>query len=191
MITICLLAGDKELHQLTASTINKTGKAEVVSSFNNKNEFISHLKDISCDLTLIDINLPACNICALIKEIKHKRPDMPIIIGSAWVQPDLIYEALCSGASSWLNLNSIASEYSMALDQTLKGQAMLTLPLAEMITKRKHQYGKNNFTENQNQIIHLTSKGHSIEEICTLLKETIEMILLNTGRIYRELHLIG
>ena len=60
-----------------------------------------------------------------------------------------------------------------------------------MITKRKHQYRKNKFTENQNQIIHLTSKGHSIEEICTLLKETIEMILLNTGRIYRELHLIG
>ncbi|MBL0051481.1 MAG: response regulator transcription factor [Bacteroidetes bacterium] len=187
-INVALVEADKELNSICFSVLNNAHAIEVTERFYNFYSFQKSLPDIKSSIVVLDITLPGINILNLISTSKKQRPDINIIISSAWVQHDWVYQCLCAGASGYVNKYSNARQLINIITEISAGQAQLSLPVAQLIHSKCSIQSHSNFTPLQSQIIKLFAAGHSHAHVGNVLDKTIFEVQLQIGTIYNTLH---
>jgi len=64
-------------------------------------EAVKFIKNNLCDVVLLDIKMPKKSGMSVIKEAKDIKPDIDILIISAWVSDDVAEEAMKLGATDY------------------------------------------------------------------------------------------
>lgn len=72
------------------------------------------------DLILLDLQLPDLHGFEGLKRLKAARPDLPVVLVSAWASPEVVQEGLNHGASAFLSKASPAKEMLGSLKKFLR-----------------------------------------------------------------------
>ena len=82
---------------------------------------VDHIKKSPCDVMILDIKMPRKSGITVIKETKEIKPDIDILIVSAYVSDDVAEEAMKLGATDYatkpLDLKAIALKFENILDK--------------------------------------------------------------------------
>ena len=154
-------------------------------------ELIRKVLNSSYDLVLLDISLPDINGLDALKEIKKKRPKLPVLVISMYPEEQYAVRAVRAGAHGYITKRSLAGELVLAVRQILSGKKYISTSLVEkMIFDFQTDIEKNpheNLSDRELQVLSMIGNGKSVKEISEELHLSANTIRTFRARILEKI----
>jgi two-component system, NarL family, invasion response regulator UvrY len=147
-------------------------------------DLIQGVQNNDYDLVLLDISLPDINGLDVLKEIRKKRPKLPVIIVTMYPEEHYAVRAIRAGAYGYLTKGSASEELVTAARKVLSGKRYISPSLAEKMMfdfesdaeKPPHE----KLSNREFQVMRMIGRGRTNKEIAEELH-----LSMNTVRTYR------
>ena len=97
-----LLVDDEEMLLDSLEIILSLNDMEIMGKAHDGNECLKLLKDVSCDIALVDLNMKGMGGIELIGHLKKKYPGIRILVLTTFYDDGNITEAISNGADGYL-----------------------------------------------------------------------------------------
>jgi DNA-binding NarL/FixJ family response regulator len=167
--------------------INSVSSYYVVNGYDNAEDAIKHLKKDKPDIMLMDLELPGMNGIEAINIIKKSSPHIQLIVNTIYENSDLVFQALCRGASGYITKNTSHTELLDALDEVTNGGAPMSSKIAKMVVASFQKNQNSPLSPRETEVLELLSKGKSYSMIAQDLFVTKETAKSHIKNIYSKL----
>ncbi|MEW4925052.1 response regulator transcription factor [Algibacter sp. 2305UL17-15] len=163
--------------------INNTQNFQVVGNYHNCEDAIKNLKYDNAQIYLVDIELPGINGVEGTKQIKSTFPNSHIIMITVYENSQMVFDALCAGATGYLTKNVSPHDIVDALNEVISGGAPMSIKIAKMVVGSfQKKPSKIELSNREIEVLTLLSEGNSYDSIAEKLfisKNTIKFHLKN------------
>lgn len=143
------------------------------------------------NIAIVDIGLPDMPGYDLIKELRIIWPHCQFLICSIHSEDDLVFKAICYGATGYLLKSATEDEFLKAILDLHNGGAPMSFPIArkvmEFLQTKPTVTEVDKLTQRELQIVELLSKGLRYKEIALALSLSQETVRKHIHNIYRKL----
>jgi len=178
---IVLVEDDFIIREAFTTLINESQDFQIVNAWSNAEDAIENIKDDNADIYLMDIELPGINGVEAISKIKQAT-SAKIMIISVYENDDMVFKALCEGASGYLTKNIPSSKLIDSLKELENGGAPMSTNIARMVVSSFHRNRQSPLTTRELEVLELLASGKSYSTIANNLfvdKETIRSHIKN------------
>lgn len=191
-IKVSIVEDDSGIRESLCVLINGSEGFECVSKYSNPVEAIRHIAEEKPDVILMDINMPRMSGIECVKKIKHKLPEIQIIMLTVYDDTDKIFEALRAGAFGYLLKRTPPASLIDSIKQVHTGGSPMSPQIARKIVQSFYESGEAadeefNLTEREKEILSYLAKGYRYQEIADKLFISIDTVRSHIRKIYRKL----
>lgn len=194
MDTIRVLIADD--HALVRAGIRallaEMDEVEVIGEVADGREAVRAARDLSPDITLMDVSMPELNGLEATSQIKKRDPEQRVIILSMHADDAYVHRALHAGADGYLLKGSDSDELRTALRKVSEGHIYLCARISRSIVDLYRQgavaedpLGK--LTARQREILQLVAEGRSSREIAEILSLGVKTVESHRAEIMERL----
>lgn len=131
MMTSILLVEDHPIFaQVLLRFLQERGHLEVVSVAKSAEEALQQIPDLSVDLVLVDVSLPARSGISLVIALHSKYPDLPCVMLSGHRSSQYARRSLDAGARGYL-IKDHADGILEGIQHVLKGEIYVSEELGD------------------------------------------------------------
>ena len=167
--------------------INSVSNYFVVNTYDNAEDCIKNLKKDKPEIILMDLELPGINGIEAISIIKKKNPVIEILVNTIYENSELVFQALCAGASGYITKNTSHSELLDAIDEVTKGGAPMSSKIAKLVVNSFQKNPNSPLSPRETEVLELLAKGKSYSMIAQELFITKETAKSHIKNIYSKL----
>lgn len=134
------------------------------------------------ELILMGMDSVASETVDDIKQIKKSLPDSSIIVIIPDEDSDLVYSAICAGATGYITENADRTSIYAAIKDTVNGGAPMSSKMARMLVESLQKNHNSPLSERETEVLELMAKGRSYSTIADDLdihKETVKSHIKN------------
>ncbi|WKN44455.1 response regulator transcription factor [Tunicatimonas pelagia] len=165
-----------------ALLISSVSQHRVVNTYESCEGAIKNLAYDCPDIILMDLELPGMHGVEGIRRIKKLLPEVNILVISVHANSELVFQALCAGASGYITKNAGHSKILDAITEVKKGGAPMSSQIARMVVQSFQKNTNSPLTSRETEVLELLAKGKSYSAIANDLfvhKETIKSHIKN------------
>ncbi|MEL6124298.1 MAG: response regulator transcription factor, partial [Bacteroidota bacterium] len=155
-------------------------------------EEISDFQFIGVDILLQDIGLPGMSGLQALQPIKHKLPDVDIIMLTTYDEVEKIFEALQKGACSYISKKTSLKVILEAIVIVHRGGSYMSPSIARKIADNLRPKPKKDLeeklTKKQYQIVEGLAQGLSYKMIAADQGISIDTVRSHIKKVYKTLH---
>jgi len=170
-----------------ALLINSVGEYEVVSSYDNCEDALKNLASDYPDVILMDLALPGMHGVEGIRRIKKLMPEVNILVISVHANSELVFQALCAGASGYITKNAGHHKLLDAIAEVQRGGAPMSSQIARMVVQSFQKNTNSPLTTRETEVLELLAKGKSYTVIADELFVHRETVKSHIKNIYTKL----
>lgn len=171
-----------------AEVIKTTDDFELTNCYDNCEEAIERLQYDNANIYLMDIELPGINGVEGTKRIKKILPKVIIIMVTVFENSDIVFDALCAGATGYLTKSISPDELIGALNESISGGAPMSIKIAKMVVSSfQVQPSKIELSPREKEVLSLLSQGNTYDSIAELLFISRNTIKFHLKNIYIKL----
>jgi DNA-binding NarL/FixJ family response regulator len=166
-----------------------------VETSSNGYELLGKINTEDYDAALFDIALPDIHGLEVLKEIRHKKRNLPVLVLSVYPEENYATRALRAGANGFLTKQSTAEEILQAIRSILSGKRYVSPVFAEKIV---HNFASDNeklphetLSDRELQILTLIGAGKAVKEIAADLHLSTNTVRTYRARILEKIGLKG
>ena len=162
--------------------INSMSNHVVVGAYISCEQALKNLDKDMPDVILMDLDLPGMSGIEGIKRIKKRTPEIQILVITVHEDSEMVFEALCAGASGYITKNANHSRLLDAIDEIQKGGAPMSSKIARMVVGSFQKNYNSPLTARETEVLELLAKGKSYTVIADELfihKETVKSHIKN------------
>ena len=182
-------------HEIIREGLKKILKEEsdlvVVGEAQNGEEVLQNIKDIECDIMLLDMNMPGRSGLELLGDIKALKPQMHILVLSIHPEDKFALRTLKSGASGYLCKDTALEELVVAIRKVHTKGRYLSTTLAEQLAfdfmPEKDQLPHEQLSGREQEIMVLLATGKKVKDIASDLQLSISTVFTYRVRIFEKL----
>ena len=145
------------------------------------------------DLIVLDIAMPGRGGLDILKEIKNKKPRLPVLILSMYPEDQYAVRVLKAGASGYMTKESAPAELINAIKQISKGKKYVSPSLAEKLAldleittgRPPHE----SLSDREYQVMCMIASGKTLKEIAEKLSLSIKTISTYRSRILEKMNM--
>lgn len=171
------------IKQILANSIEKVTFGEA----QNARDIRDLISNESWDIIILDLAMPDSNGIEMLKQVKHERPNLPILILSMFPEEQYALRAIKAGASGYLNKESAPEELVEAIHKILQGGEYISQSLAEQLI----HYARNEedlpphkyLSDREYQVLCMIASGKEIREIASELSLSVKTISTYRARL--------
>jgi DNA-binding NarL/FixJ family response regulator len=179
---IILVEDDNIIRNAFVTLIQQSGDYTVANAYSNAEAAIKNVKDDAPDICLMDIELPGMNGIEAIPKIKALSPTTQVVVVTVYENDDLVFKALCEGASGYLTKNMPPQKLIDSLKELENGGAPMSTNIARLVVSSFHKNRQSPLTARELEVLELLSSGKSYSTIADQLfvdKETVKSHIKN------------
>ena len=129
-----IIADDHQLFIDGIKSLVKTMKnMEIVAEVNNGKELLEVLEKTTCNIVLMDINMPEMDGIEATKLVKTKHPLLKILMLTMFSSRDYIEKLLRAGADGYILKNTGKAELQEAIETLMNGESYFSKEVTERI----------------------------------------------------------
>jgi DNA-binding NarL/FixJ family response regulator len=195
MINVVIVEDSKTIREGLKLLIDGTDGYSCTAAFSNCEDLLDEVKGLKIDVILMDIDLPGISGIEGIKRVKKISNDILILILTVYDENELIFEALCAGASGYLVKKTPPAKLLDAIQEAYEGGAPMTSNIARKVVDF---FQKNKPLEKEVEHISLTKRekevlsglvdGYSYKAIADKLNISVDTVRFHFRNIYKKLH---
>jgi RNA polymerase sigma factor (sigma-70 family) len=195
MTPIIIIEDDEKIRNYLAALIAGSGEFDLQANFPTAEEAILYFEKgmgDSIELVLTDIQLPGKSGIDFIAWLKPLRPEIQLMVLSAYDDADKVFKALKAGATGYILKNTEAAKLIEALRDLRKGGSPMSNEIARKVVNTFQQeiaYKdlKENLSDREREVLQWLSKGFSYKEIAEKLFISVETVRTHIRNIYEKL----
>jgi len=198
MINIVVVEDNETIREGLRILIDSTKGYGCVAEYSNCDTMLKSIKKLNPDVLLIDIGLPGMNGIEGIKQVKVILPELIILVLTIYEENELIFEALCAGASGYIVKRASHLKLMEAIKEGYQGGTPMSSNIArkviELFQQKRTSNGDDNtasFLSQERDILNKLIEGNSIKAIADSLSINEENVRNNFKSIYKKLHLFA
>ncbi len=179
---ITIIDDNPEVQDGFALLLRSMENVEVTSRYTSCEAALKKIVADAPDIVLMDIELPGMNGIQGTQKVKKLLPSVEIIVITVHDQSEMVFEALCAGATGYITKDSDVSKLSEAIEEIRKGGAPMSSNIARMVVGSFQKNQKTPLTPRETEVLEQLSKGKSYSVIADQLfvhKETIKSHIKN------------
>src|SRR6266480_4985607 len=179
--------------QLT-QLINKEPGMKVCGEADNIHDALRLIEEERPDVAIVDLTLKGPSGLELIKNLKAKELETPILVLSMHDESLYAERVLKAGARGYITKNEVSKEVMTAIYAVLRGEIYLPARIASRILEsvaigRKSDNGVGQLTDRELEVFELIGRGRSTREISNQLHLGVSTVDTYRARIKTKLHL--
>jgi DNA-binding NarL/FixJ family response regulator len=159
----------------------------------NASEVMHLVNNNKWDLIILDISMPGRNGMEILKDIKERHLDTPVIIFSMYPEDQFAVRAIKAGASAYLTKDITPKNLTEAIRRILNGGTYLTPSIADLIANElrgDHEKPPHEIlSDREHQVFLLIAKGKSVSTIGNELSLSVKTISVYRSIILRKMNL--
>lgn len=162
--------------------INSMSDHNVVGAYDSCEKAIKNLLKDQPEVILMDLDLPGMHGIEGIQRIKKSHPDINIIVLTVHEDSEMVFEALCAGASGYITKNANHSRLLDAIDEVQTGGAPMSSKIAKLVVDSFQKNHNSPLTGRETEVLEQLAKGKSYSIIADELfihKETVKSHIKN------------
>lgn len=187
MKKIILVEDDPIIRDAFQQLIQQSGDYVVIDSYGNAEDAIRNVSADGADIYLMDIELPGMNGIDAISKLKMIKPSLQIVVVTVYENDELVFKALCEGASGYLTKNTPAAKIVESLKELENGGAPMSTNIARMVVSSFHRNRKSPLSPRELEVLELLASGKSYSGIADQLFVDKETIRTHIKNIYLKL----
>ena len=172
-----LIADDHAIVRLGWKQIIAEGFEQmIVEETGSGRGVLDAVKDAPWSAVVLDVDLPDMNGLDVLKELKARRPDVPVVMLSFHTEAEYAVRAFRAGAHAYLTKDSAPDELLAAVKKAMQGGRYVTIALAEALA--------DSFARDAPTLLHQTLSDRELEVLCLMargktLTETADQLCLS------------
>jgi DNA-binding NarL/FixJ family response regulator len=178
----------KGLRQVLAEELSSPTFGEASSAAGLQQALTKH----KWDLVILDLNLPDRHGLEVLKDLKHSRPHLPVLVLSLYPEEQYATRAIRAGASGYVTKDSAPEELTAAVEKVLSGGRYVSLSLGEQLANELSEHpsaAARALSDRELQILRLIARGRTLAEIADQLALSAKTISTYRGRLLDKLRL--
>ena len=156
-------------------------------------EILHLVRGGSCDVLVLDLNMPGISGLEILRVLKQERPNLPVLVLSIHAEDQYAVRCLKAGAAGYLTKESAAEELVKAIRQVVAGGKYVSRGLAESLAMRLNDSGDRSrhetLSDREFQVLGLMGAGKSLTEISDTLSLSVKTVSTYRARILEKLGL--
>jgi DNA-binding NarL/FixJ family response regulator len=153
---------------------------DVTGEAGNGQEVLDAIQKKDFDLILLDISMPGRSGLEILKELKGRKPHLPVMILSIYPEEQYAVRAFRDGASGYLTKASTPKELIAAIRKVSQGGRYVTEALAEKLTYFLHgdveKVPHEKLSDREYQVMLLIASGKTVTQIADELCLSVKTI---------------
>ena len=172
-----LIADDHAIVRLGWKQIIAEGFEQmIVEETGSGRGVLDAVKDAPWCAVVLDVDLPDMNGLDVLKELKARRPDVPVVMLSFHTEAEYAVRAFRAGAHAYLTKDSAPDELLAAVKKAMEGGRYVTIALAEALA--------DSLARDAPTLLHQTLSDRELEVLCLMargktLTETADQLCLS------------
>lgn len=204
MIKVLIVEDNDTIREGLKMLIDGTEGYSCIGAYLKCELMLKNVERLKPDVLLMDIGLPGMNGIEGIKEVKKLLPELTILVLTIYEENDLIFEALCAGASGYLVKKTPPSKLLEAIREANEGGAPMSSHIArkvidffsrkdvkkfpQQIKQTSQEKAEDILTPRELEILSGLVDGNSFKAIAESLYISIETVRFHFRNIYKKLH---
>ncbi len=192
-ITVAIVEDNDKLRATLAKVLNRSAGFQCVSDYQNAEDAVRELPQVSPNVVLMDINLPGMNGVECVRQLKAVAPQIQVMMLTVYEDTDNIFDALAAGATGYMLKRTPTPELLEAITELNRGGSPMTMHIARKVVQSLHKApatpvpATENLSEREQQVLDLLSHGLMYKEIAEKLNLSYETVHTYIRRIYEKL----
>ena len=177
------------LRQVLAETSDMVVGGEAVDGL----EVLDKVRDDHWDVVVLDLTMPGRNGLDTLKQLKHERPKLPVLVLSMHSEDQYAMRALRAGASGYMTKENAPDELVKAIRKVFTGGKHISPYLAEKLVfdlerdseKPLHEY----LSDREYEVMCLLASGKTVGGIAEELLLSVKTISTYRARILEKMRM--
>lgn len=186
-IRVGLIEDDNLIREGFTLLINAADEYECIVGYGSCESALKDIENHNLDVMLVDIELPGMSGIEGIKKIRRLFPRLNVIVITVHEDDDLIFDALCSGATGYMTKNTPPEKLLDAIKDAHYGGAPMSTQIARKVVSSFQLNLNSPLTVRETEVLELLSKGKSYSTIADELFVNKETIRTHIKNIYLKL----
>ena len=173
--------------------VEESGEMRVVAEACSGIEALRKIREIECDVVMLDISLPDMSGVDVLKQIHAEKPLLPVLILSIYSEDQYALRLIKAGAAGYMTKESAPPEVVKALLRVASGKKYISQVVDELLAnelgtdeeKLPHQI----LSDREYQIFLLLSSAKTVSEIADTLALSVKTVSTYRSRILEKMHL--
>ncbi len=144
------------------------------------------------DIIILDLSMPGSSGLDLLKDIKERSPDLPILVLSMHPEDQYALRVIRAGARGYMTKESAPEELVNAASKVLKGGTYVSAAIAEQMVSYsqgpKKASGYENLSDREFHVLKLIASGKTVSEVADVLSLSVKTISTYRTRILEKLN---
>lgn len=195
MIKVIIVEDSNTIREGLKLLIDGTEGYTCLAAYSSCEDLLDEIDTHDIDVILMDIDLPGISGIEGIRRIKKISDEIIILILTVYDENELIFEALCSGASGYLVKKTPPAKLLEAIKEAYEGGAPMTSNIARKVvdyfkTTSPLQKSEDNelLTKREKEVLSGLVEGNSYKAIANQLHISIETVRFHFRNVYKKLH---
>ena len=193
MIQVIIADDHPVLRRGIKDILEEQADIEVAAEAGNGQELLQELAQASCDVVLLDINMPGRDGLDTLSEIRRVHPKLPVLILSVYPEDQFGPRVLKSGAAGYMNKEAACNQLVTAVRKVCAGGKYISPRLAEKIASDlaadnilpPHE----RLSDREYQVMCLIASGKTVGEIARDLCLSLKTISTHRARILEKMEM--
>jgi len=163
---------------------------KTVEEVDNGPALIERITKENFDFVILDISMPGQSGLLTLKEIKDRKPKLPVLILSIHPEEQYALRSLRDGASGYLTKDSAPEELVRAIQKILSGHKYITQTLADKLVnnfgdKLPHEL----LSDREYEVFSMIAVGKTMTDIADELSLSVKTVSTYKSRIYDKMNM--
>ncbi len=193
MISVFIADDHAIVRQGLKQIVSETADIQLAGEAADGYETLRLVRGGTCDVLVLDINMPGINGFDILRALKQERPDLPVLVLSIHAEDQYAVRCLKAGAAGYLTKESAPEELVRAIRQVVAGGKYVSRGLAESLAMRLNETGDRprheTLSDREFQVLQLMGAGKSPTEIAAALSLSVKTVSTYRARMLEKLML--
>jgi two-component system nitrate/nitrite response regulator NarL len=142
---------------------------EFIAEAADGREALDRIRDLTPDVAVLDIRMPGLDGTQVLAAMRREGLESEVLFLSAFMEPELAYKTVASGAKGYLSKESSRQDVCDAISTIARGgtafAAEAQAGLAAQIQERERSGGPPKLTDREQEVLELVAQGYSAPDI--------------------------
>ena len=194
-IKVAIYEDNDALRKGLSHLIMSTEAFEFCGAYPDCNEVVQNCRTATPDVILMDIDMPSINGIEATGILKKEFPDIEVMMLTVFENEDLIFKALCAGATGYLLKKSSTTQIIEAIKELHRGGSPMTSEIARKtieffakppkFAKQENVYA---LSHREVEILECLVKGNSHKMVADACCISMGTVYTHINAIYKKLH---